>query len=499
MTSPEHILAAAHFGENYTQRPYDSAGAIDLRELVCRLESLNVRPKTQPAYPTSEASAVEAWRRQVSDRIRCRMAQYHIPVTLQDQVPLVSIGKPRTELLISHEALSIPEILDRILELGGPQLQITAWEVCRFWRRSASVVIGSQQNPFRISRGDPVEYGQPLSDNSAPQEEPSAAEVDEFCEEVQQGLEKRARRRPKHMYFPARLTQYEGLPNDLRTQLNELNMIQYREFRSTIAGSLTYGGGPVPQDAPSNRYWLDFSQFCLNPYFNLLFNDRATQQRGRYYVELRPGAGVGNLVIDHTEYPPALLQSLGRMCVTQPPCKALGIYQSQDSMYLKYRSPDRRSNVRLLTRLHNNDGVRVDELIAAMEAHAQTLLATWINRAEGLTKQAGNGHWQEDIWTVPGTPRFELLLDASGMGQDYFDEEQADNRFTDPENTMLIRADGFDLWEFLGHPRSLEGHITRHCYMWADGWRKDREAEWVPEEMMEPMRSTIRYPINWDT
>jgi hypothetical protein len=42
-------------------------------------------------------------------------------------------------------------------------------------------------------------------------------------------------------------------------------------------------------------------------------------------------------------------------------------------------------------------------------------------------------------------------------------------------------------------------HITRVAYFAARPFRAEREGEWLPEELCEPMKSmTGRSPINWD-
>jgi hypothetical protein len=220
------------------------------------------------------------------------------------------------------------------------------------------------------------------------------------------------------------------------------------------------------------------------------------------------------MLVDSTKYSRGLVRSLGSMLVTQPPCKVLGIYHSQDSKldrdFPYWSNSDRTSTVKLLARIRNDKGVRIDQMFAILDEHAATVLESWTSRAEKLANHANDGHWQEDIWHVPGTPRFTLLLDSAAMGDDGLD---------DYSDAALIKADmdAVDLasrdlatfhqrdWHSVTESwvvttRILDGHITRHCYLFADAWRKERQREWLPEALIdEPMVSSIRHPINWDT
>jgi hypothetical protein len=247
---------------------------------------------------------------------------------------------------------------------------------------------------------------------------------------------------------------------------------------------------------------LDFSQFGFNLYFDALFDDRATQKRGMYDITLQSGSDSGNLVIDSSRYPPSLLRFLDNMFSTQPQCKVVGIYHSQDTRFEHKRlygchravSADRKSCLTLLTRVRNESGVRVGQIIAALKDHA----ATWTTRAEKLANQISTRHWQEDVWQVPGAPHFSLLLDSEAMGDEGIDEEAEVSRMF--ETPLSIGFVNIDFDTFYPSCEMLCGHITRHCYMYADGWRRERQGEWMGEDLMkERMVSTLRSPINWDT
>jgi hypothetical protein len=345
-----------------------------------------------------------------------------------------------------------------------------------------------------------VKYGQPLSTDSLSGDDANAQEFDEFRRTVRSDIDRRGNCGvPKYLYFPARHTQRNDVPDDIQMWLNDLDTTQYNNLCSSWYGSVHLA--PLQsRGTPSTVYWLDFSQFRFNPYFDALFNDRTTQKRGRYDITLQSGSESGNLVIDSSKYPSSLLRFLDNILLTQPRCKVVGIYHSQDTRFepgdLGWH--DRKFCLRLLTRVRKDSGVRVGQIIAALKGHAATVLSTWTTRAENLADQVSGAHWQEDVWQVPGAPRFSLLLDSEAMGNEGIDEDAEIARMLD--TTMRIGYENIDYDTFFTSCEKLRGHITRHCYMYADGWRRERQGEWMGEDLMkESMVSTLRSPINWDT
>jgi hypothetical protein len=404
----------------------------------------------------------------------------------------------------AHRTLNVHELLDQILEFAGPQVLLVAWNVSEGWRRSACAVLRSRHNAFfSCSRGELVEYGEPISSDTEPLGEIKADDLEESFREIRRDVIRQAAApRSKLIYFPARLTQRDDLPDDLSQILNNLDTTQDTALYFTWLGHVPREKALRSRHTHPTLFWLDMSQLHINSYFENVFDGRTMQTRGIYDIALRPGTCTDSLLIDRTKYPPGLLKCMGAMYVTQPPCKVLGIYHSRNPQLKRGCLTDRTPVVRLLTRLHNDLGITIGEVFAALEEHATTVLSTWTARAHELADQVKTGHWQEDIWNVPGAPRFSILLDNSAMGQDDFDPEKENQRMIDNivNNRIYHVDDVTNLTPETHYPKStlFEGHITRHCYMFADGWRKEREAEWVPEELIEPMKSTIRYPINWE-
>jgi hypothetical protein len=159
------------------------------------------------------------------------------------------------------------------------------------------------------------------------------------------------------------------------------------------------------------------------------------------------------------------------------------------------------STVKLLSRVRNDEGVRIEQVLAALEEHAATVLESWIGRAEKLANHANHGHWQEDIWQVPGTPRFTLLLDSTEMGDGGMDDYAEAAQITEYLDAIGLDHQGpWDMESWVLMTKMLHGHITRHCHLFADGWQRERQEKWLPEASLEePMVSSIAHPINWDT
>jgi hypothetical protein len=505
-----HILAIAHHGSLYTDATdvdYDNTSAVRYRDQVRLREGYNARAIIQPGYPAHEQRELDAWRNQVVCLIHRRISDYQTRRISDNHNDHDDAVHSQSGTDFEHRVLNVSEILDHILDIAGPSTEITAWHVSHKWRRSAKDLIGSRsRHPSCDDSGDLVEYGQPLSTDSLDGDDANAQEFDEFRRTVRSDIDRRGNcGAPKYLFFPARLTQRKDMPDDLKAWLNELDTTQSDTFCRSWYGSVH----PAPlqsRGTPSTVYWLDFSQFRFNPYFDALFDDRATQKRGMYDITLQSGSDSGNLVIDSSRYPPSLLRFLDNMFFTQPRCKVVGIYHSQDNRFEHKRlygcdravSADRKSCLTLLKRVRNDSGVHIGQIIAALKDHAATVLSTWTTRAEKLANEVSTRHWQEDVWQVPGAPRFSLLLDSEAVGDEGIDEDAEIARMSD--TPLRIGFENIDFDTFYPSCQMLHGHITRHCYMYADGWRQERQGEWMGEDLMkEPMVSTLRSPTNWDT
>ncbi|KAI4943188.1 hypothetical protein J4E91_009628 [Alternaria rosae] len=106
--------------------------------------------------------------------------------------------------------------------------------------------------------------------------------------------------------------------------------------------------------------------------------------------------------------------------------------------------------------------------------------------------------------------RFELDFErvykrwgkSKGSGALYFpakcvqSADMEDERLPDKYPYSRIRLQDIPAGEArLGYP----AHITRKAYLPADPFRATREAEWIAEELFEPMKNeTERGPVNWN-
>ena len=449
-----------------------------------RLDIINEPTKASPAYSRSEKLVVEQWRKQVGHRVRARIALYQ--TRKPDAAPITHGQRPCQRLKASnrrlrerteHTLFRIPELLDIILRFAGPGAQIRALHTSTAWRISAKSVICSRTNVdafHTLPLCAPVEYGQIIDWESETPLRPSTDEVAQFGLHMTRIRDKPCDSRVRRFfYFPAYFAQSPDLPDALAQWLNELDVAQRVDAYSRVLS--------VSRDA--DLYWLDLSQFRTNPYFELLFSEetRFKHHLGRWEISLREEATSDSLLIDNSTSSQLLLQAVGSMQVVYPPCKSLGIY------YFDHGELNPLGKHRLLRRLRRENGIRVMDLVRALHELAPVLLSTWMRHAELLRDQIKDAHWIDDLWKIPGTPRFRICLDSTDMSDDYSLENLPRPLFVSRELAAVDRQLGID------------AHITRKVYMVAEQFKGTREGEWLPKELFEPMKSeTDRHPIEWN-
>jgi hypothetical protein len=489
-----------------------------LRLWALQRDSIHQRLRVQSEYSEKELSELRLWREQVSQLICERLSQFRLSTSVEDSSQHEFKNRndrpsdtshdnvkslSAKELHIKHHrALDISEIIDAILQLAGPEALSAAWNVSSTFRRSVRSVIGSRHGKsFWESHLDtPVEYNRYLDASTASSIQPSMEELEKFqsdAPDVVQSLcdgsmASGLMMLPKFGYLPARWRQLVDGPADLLSALDDFDQFQDRYFGYNYG--ITHRVGPIPPSP--HLHWLDLSQFKLNTFFAHLFgqrlkHDRSDKSTGKCEIDLNPATSPRNLLIDHRIVSSGLIIFMDSMFVTQPPCKVIGIYHNRDNS-----SPvvfERMgcfnslvSNLELLGRVRNDEGIRIGELIAALKSYAPRVLSAWTERVEQLQSKVATGHWTDDIWNVPGQPRITLLLDNAAMQVDTFDElefsQSPDNPWRDA-NTIL-------------HSTFCE-HITRPFLLLADEFREIRQGEWMPEELWEPAKSTVRAAINW--
>ena len=499
----QQLLSAIHFPDSSPGR--GSQYLRHLGRLAGGRERHNTRAKIQPDYPDDEQRILAQWRSDVIKHIDARISQFK-PGAWSTQI--ARVHRP-TSAASGHRALRIPELLDKILMFAGPASQLSAWYVSSGWRRSAKSVIGSCNGPtfWNVQPGHvPVEYGSTVDDSAETWIAPTQQELDAFSHIVSQTMQRVERGcaprdkwpqehvNKKILYFPARYTQAPSLPPAFSTVLDHLDDAQHAAITSTY-----YMIQDQPTSRNPDRYWLDFSQFDLNPHFTALFPSRLSCVSGRIEIGLRQCNSHETAHVLDPLFSRGLTDFLGSMFLTQPPCQVVGIYHCANTTlgYRGYREHCETSKKELLVRLRNDEGVKVGQVLAALIKYAPRVLSAWLAQAASLKAKVSSGHWQEDIWRVPGSPRFVMLLDSKTMRQDWVNDRAHQER--------VLRAaylepstEAHEAVEAISMPLSVCGHVTRPQYLIADAFREDRQTEWVPKELIEPASSSIRHPVNWD-
>lgn len=236
--------------------------------------------------------------------------------------------------------MCIPELLDEILRIAGVETQMSAWHVSQRWRQSAKFIIESRIEPsfWEPTTGSvPVDYGSIVDSAATTRGSLTQQEIETVVLAVGEAMQRAERGcvqdegwpqvnvRRKILYFPARYIQAPNLPPTLSAVFDELNKTQHRMMPSTYH---------IDRDGPTSRnphrYWLDFSQLSINPHFAALFQTRFKEVGGRIEIELRPNATHDSLVINPSDEK-ELIDLMGPMLLTQPPCKVMGIYQDANT------------------------------------------------------------------------------------------------------------------------------------------------------------------------
>ncbi|KAF2107207.1 hypothetical protein BDV96DRAFT_307773 [Lophiotrema nucula] len=329
--------------------------------------------------------------------------------------------------------------------------------------------------------------------------EPSRDEVEQFKKDLFKTLARQSRYetvRAKFVYFPARFTQRltMDLGDEMSQTLDSVDQFQghpiinpYFDITRTAPAPGLDGDSVWPgsrDQFDGNLYWLDFSQFRINPYFEALLDNLGRTTRGRYEISLSTTESPHILFGSTATQRQGLLQYIGDMYLTQPPCTVVGLYHSRDN---RFEDNDvRAADIRLIRRIHNPEGIRVGQILSALAHSVPEVLSNWRSRVDELEERVSNGHWTEDFWNVPNSPSITLLLDNVSMLSDSTDDRD-----------WRHLVDNDEVGD-LPDPPSLCAHVTRPAYLISTPFRDKRQEEWMPREMFEPMKSEIRGPINWN-
>jgi len=131
-----------------------------------------------------------------------------------------------------------------------------------------------------------------------------------------------------------------------------------------------------------NPCWLDLSQFNFNPYFLELFPERVRLHLGRCEIILGP-CSFEQRVYKRPLPQTAFDELIGSMFLTEPPCKAVGIYL-----------PCRRAPVlRLVAKVRDAEGIRVGQVLRTLEQNADDALSWWEDEVRELRREIKNSYW----------------------------------------------------------------------------------------------------------
>ena len=368
------------------------------------------------------------------------------------------VGSHDHSTMCSHGALGIAEILCSILREVEPESCLTAWDVSKFWRACLQAVIEEKEYANSFNKPwpcKPITYGQPI-DPQLLWMQPTANEIESVWKDQCRLLNQT----PGIWYLEARFTQAKNLPPD---------MVEALDYVDTHSSPYRWRTPPKPmptsRGSENKSFWLDFSQLQLSPYLTNILQDRIMINRGRCEIALQPAGNAGEMLVERSKI--AMIDAISEMYITQPPIQVLGIYHTNVERDRRRNDDNCFSDVELLGRIQDPQGIRVGQLFTALREHSSTVSSAWIDQATKYIVEKGIaiGHWVDDIWLVPGRPKMVLLLDNKEM------------------------RDGID----------IHWHVSRPMYVTARALREEREAEWVPKEWMEPGKTlTVMSQINWN-
>jgi hypothetical protein len=156
--------------------------------------------------------------------------------------------------------------------------------------------------------------------------------------------------------------------------------------------------------------WLDLSQLVFNAHFVDLFSDNLQLRLGRCEI------AVSHKLRDHlstqvSSMDPFLGKILQSMFLTQPPCKALGIYMPSRSA----------GGLELVGRVCNGDGIRIGHLLAELERSLFIAIQLWRVRSQAVRQNIAQSLWtslstptqKNWCWVYPGFPKLVITLEST--------------------------------------------------------------------------------------
>jgi hypothetical protein len=397
---PHDIQIMKYFPDKNIPAFYENGMAFaSLYENSRNFEKLGIQPPRvpwplPPPRPRDSLEAgVEEWRTTALDAIDSRLAVYaHRPA-----VQPVSDTKSVSSYIQTHEhtpvvlrVLLIPELLEMILQYAAPSTQYTAWNVNTTWRSTIKHILGSRHRSAGSQK--PVDYGQ-VMETSPLWLQPSEEEIAEI-EQFAATLSSKTHREATERFFPARIVQARALSLEASTAI----YTAWERFYQQVPQSLSQA---------TDEHWCDLSQLRFNPYFLDLYSGRVQLKLGRCEITLRPGTQ--RLLYKRLLPEADFTQLIGSMFLTDPPCKAIGVYVPRVGS----------GSLEPVAKILDVDGIRVGHLLSTLQEHCNVALDTWHKQAEKLRRDISESHWikftanwqKRYPWSCPGFPKFTVFFE----------------------------------------------------------------------------------------
>jgi hypothetical protein len=163
--------------------------------------------------------------------------------------------------------------------------------------------------------------------------------------------------------------------------------------------------------------WEDFTQFRLNPFLHAIFRENLSLNMGVYELKLQSLHCSHDFVFSTIANFEALVDLIGPMHVTQPPCKAIEVcIETLSPRYDRMRTHSNGSYKKV--HVSNLEGVTCAQLLGAFEKSARRTLWHWhFSACQTKTKIWRMDEFTDAVLRIHGAPTlpFQLLKIPSGF------------------------------------------------------------------------------------
>jgi len=394
---PDHNLSLLHANKHQLGSLYILALKIDHNRV-----NHQTRWSEQP-HP-SVMLGVEEWRRALLYTIDARLQLYSNHTRSMGAPPFGTTRElqPGDLSFSARRVFDIPELLEMILRYATTDSQYAAWNVDVSWRRTIRYILESRYHSHHPCL--PVNHGQRI-DRELFWLQPTEQEIIDIehailslrQEITPQGPATTTASIPAPSpYFPARISQARNIPQLYYDKIRNC----YEHIRHSLPGMLPQFGSPC---------WLDLSQFNFNPYFLQLFPERVRLHLGRCEIILGPCSSEQRIYkrpLPQTAFD----ELISSMFLTEPPCKAVGIYLPRRSAPV----------LRLVAKIRDAGGIRVGQVLRTLEQNADDALTCWKDGVKDLRRNIEGRdwtaftRWDEKRWATDfeAYPKFTIFLES---------------------------------------------------------------------------------------